>query len=138
MFLILAVIFALGIAYFATQNTAGVTIRLAQTVFPGIPLYMVMIVSMLVGMLMAWVVSLIDNVGSLFVLRGKDARIRHAQNTVHQLETRLQDLEVENAKLRGEQVTDQTIHTRDEHVESEAQPIHRRSPLFANFRSMFR
>ncbi|CAN5122113.1 hypothetical protein BH11PAT1_BH11PAT1_2240 [soil metagenome] len=140
MFLILAVIFALGIAYFATQNTAGVSIYIAQYFIPGVPLYMVMVVSLLVGMFMAWVAGLLDNIGSMFAIRGKDSRIRQTQLSVNRLEEKVHELEVENARLRGETQTEKAVHnsTVVEDVQGGSHPIHHNNPFFPNLRSMFR
>jgi len=52
--LLVGVIFGLAIAYFATQNTTPVTIHIAQYAFEG-PLYLVVMGSLFVGLLIAWI-----------------------------------------------------------------------------------
>jgi len=137
MILILAVIFALGIAFFATQNTALVTLRLANYILPGVPLYLVMAISLLMGLFVAWLVGIIDNVGTIFTLRGKDTRLKQAHTTISSLETKIHNLEIENARLKGDTVTETIIHDNQKDSLSENRTEKAHQPLFPTFRSLF-
>lgn len=111
--LIAAILFGLGFAYFATQNTDGVTLKAGGYVLPAIPAYLVILSSLLIGLIIAWILSSISWVSSMMTIRGKDSKIRHTETTVNKLESKIRELELENSKLRGEKTgisqTDRTI-----------------------------
>lgn len=100
--LLIAVISGLTIGYFATQNTTPVTIRLNDYVWEDIPLYLVMLGSLLVGLFMAWILYFARSVSSRLTIYGKDHAVKKAQDTVVDLERRVQELEVENARLKND------------------------------------
>lgn len=100
--LIIAIVFGLGFTLLAIQNTAFVVVQLAGYAWT-IPLYIVMFGSLLVGLLIAWLFNLIDWASSTLTLHGKDAQIKKEHQTVETLEKEVHRLEVENARLRGEQ-----------------------------------
>lgn len=98
--LIVTVLMGLMLAYFATFNTQAVSINLANN-FLTVPLYMLVIVSVLIGLLISAVINGIDSISSAFALRSRDSQIRQKEKTVEALETKIHELEIENAKLRG-------------------------------------
>lgn len=98
--LILTIALGVGIAYFAIQNTSGVDIRYAGYSWSNIPLYMVALGSMLVGLLLAGILSMIDGVFTMFSMLRKDRKIHQSQQTVKHLEEKLNKLESENIALR--------------------------------------
>lgn len=126
--LILTVVFGFAIAYFAIQNTAGVTVRFVNSTF-GVPLYVVIVGSLLVGLLMAWLVSIANGIGSLLTIHGKDNELKASNKTVDRLAERVRELELENAGLRGEKHVPNVV----EHVEEEP----RRAPLIERFKARF-
>jgi uncharacterized integral membrane protein len=98
--LVIAVIFGLGIGYFATQNITPITIQFADYVVEGVPLYAVILGSLLVGLFMAYLLYLARSVSSKLTMHGEnhaDTRVRQA---VANLERRVDRLESENARLR--------------------------------------
>ena len=97
-FIIIALVFGI----FATQNTQGVTITLGHLELPRIPLYIVMGVSLVIGLAISWINGLFDTFFASMQLRGKDNAIKDKQLTIQQLEKKLDKLEEENARLRGE------------------------------------
>lgn len=98
--LLIAVIFGLAVGYFATQNITPVTIRVAEYAIEEVPLYVVIVGSMLVGLLIAWILYLARSLSSTITIYGKDTEVRKARRTVVDLEHRVQELEVENARLK--------------------------------------
>jgi uncharacterized integral membrane protein len=100
--LLIAVVFGLGIGYFATQNTIPVTIRLADYALEEVPLYLVVIGSLLVGLFIAWILYVAQSVSARLTLYGRDKAVRNSRRTVAELEQRIHDLEIDNARLRGE------------------------------------
>ena len=115
--LIIAVLFGLGLAYFATQNTMTVPISLGVYQFFGVPLYLIAFGSLLVGLLIAWVIHLVGALGFLLSLKGKDAKIREREFEMSNLRAKLQALEVENSQLRGDK---RVIVEDNRHLEAQA------------------
>ena len=100
--LIIVFIFGLAVAFFATQNTRGVDVILVNSLLPAVPLYIVVLISILFGLFMGWIISLVGTVSSFFRIRGKDTEIQHSQSSVHDLEKKVHDLEIENTRLKTE------------------------------------
>lgn len=100
--LILLFVFGLGVAYFAMQNTHAVMVTLLGIPFPGVPMYMLVISSILFGLVVAWLVSMVNSISSFITLRSKDAAINQSQKAIKDLKEKAHELEVENARLKGE------------------------------------
>lgn len=98
---IITLIFAIGVAIFATQNTAAVVVNLSQY-SSLVPLYLIVLVSILVGFILAWILHLLDAFASLFTLWGKDNAIKKEKEINTQLTKKVADLEIEKAKLEAE------------------------------------
>ncbi len=98
--LLIAVVFGAAVGYFATQNTIPVTIRMAEYAIEDVPLYLVVIGSLLIGLFVAWILYVARSVSSSLAIRGKNTEVRRARETIAGLEERVRDLEVENARLR--------------------------------------
>jgi len=99
---IVLLISGLIIAFFAGQNTTPVTILLSRYQLPTLPLYMVIIGAMLIGFIISWVVSLIEGMFQVFVLRGKENIIKEDKKKFDGLNERIHELELENARLKRE------------------------------------
>jgi len=97
--LLVGVIFGLAIAYFATQNTTPVTIHIAQYAFEG-PLYLVVMGSLFVGLLIAWILYFGRSVCSKLAVYGREHALKKARQTAADLELRVRDLQAENAQLK--------------------------------------
>src|SRR5258708_4069408 len=100
--LILLIIFGLGMAFFATQNTGLVHIVLANYLISSVPMYVVVIVSLLLGIVISWFISIVDMMSSTVTIYGKDHEIKKSQETIVELKERIHDLELENAQLDKE------------------------------------
>jgi uncharacterized integral membrane protein len=99
--LLIAVLFGLGIGYFATQNTGPVTIQLGEYALRDVPLYVVIVGSAFLGLFAAWILYVARGVSSRVTIYGKDYAVKKAQRNASTLEQRVQELEAENAALRG-------------------------------------
>lgn len=121
--LIIVFLFALGVAYFAIQNTFAVHVVFASTVFHDVPLYFLVIASVLVGIILASLINSLDTLSAYMKIRGKDHRIHSDQKAIDDLQQKIHDLEIENAKLK---VKDDKI-IEEKHLEEKA-PEHR--PFF--------
>lgn len=102
--LLLIIVFLFGavLAFFATQNTAGVAINYLGYIWSDIPLYMVVIGSILVGLLLAGVITLINSFTNTFTLMGKDQKIKETSKVASDLKKRIDELEIENTRLKAE------------------------------------
>lgn len=98
---IITIIFAIAVAFFATQNTAAVIINVSQYSM-SLPLYIVVLLSLLVGFVFAWILHLMNAFASLFALRGKDNVIKKEKKTNIDLTNKVRNLEIEKAKLETE------------------------------------
>lgn len=107
--LLLLVVFGLGMAFFATQNVLGTTITIAGNTFTGIPLYVVVIGSLLLGIFVSWLISMINAISSTLTIHGKDTALHVRDEQIAELKEKIHQLELDNATLGGEQhATDQT------------------------------
>jgi uncharacterized integral membrane protein len=99
--LLVAVLFGLAIGYFATQNTTPVTIRLAEYALEEIPLYFVVVGSLLIGLFIAWILYIAQFLSAKLTIYGRDQVVRKTRRTVADLEHRVRELEVENERLKA-------------------------------------
>src|ERR1700689_574734 len=117
--LIILVVFSLGVAYFATQNTGIVHITLANFFTGGIPLYIVVIGSMLLGIFISWLISIVNYIFSTVKILGKEAKLKDAYRTIETLNKDNNDLLLENARLKGEKDSALTSQSDNKKVHSE-------------------
>ncbi len=99
--IILLIIFGLGIAFFATQNTQAIILNFMDYRIPNIPVYMVVIVSLLLGLFIGWLLNMVNAFGTFFTIRGKESVITKSNHTIEELNTKIHGLELENARLKG-------------------------------------
>ncbi len=100
--LILLVLLGLVFGYFATQNTLHIPITAAGYTIKDVPLYIVLGITLLIGFGISWIINILDSIAAAFKLRGKDSTIKNTKATVSALEKRVNELELENAKLKGQ------------------------------------
>lgn len=98
---IITLLFAIGVAVFATQNTAAVAVNLSQY-SRSVPLYFVVLVSILLGFVLAWILHLLDAFASLFTMWGKDNVIKKERKENLDLKNKVKDLEIEKSRLETE------------------------------------
>lgn len=92
--LLFALLFSFGFAFFATQNTKVVQIQIAQYLFAGVPLYIVVLGSIFVGILLAVVVNFFTSLSSLLIMRKKESAMNELKKTVVELIKRVHMLEL--------------------------------------------
>jgi|SRR3989344_6935560 len=111
--LILLVIFAIIFGYFATQNTQTITVTLYNYTISSIPLYTVIGAALLIGLSLSWLISLSGSFSTAMKIRGKESTIKDAKKNIHDLTKQVNQLEIENARLKGkveeEQVDDESL-----------------------------
>jgi uncharacterized integral membrane protein len=101
---ILTIIFAIIVAYFSTQNTAHVVISILSY-STSVPLYLVVLASLLIGFVFAWMLHLMNAFASLFAMRGKEKTIKNEKKVNSELMNKVRNLEIEKAKLESEKKT---------------------------------
>ena len=105
--LIILIIFGLGMAYFATQNTGLIHLTVANFYSGGIPLYIVVIGSMLLGIFISWLISLVNSLTASFKMRKINSQMRNANRTIDELTKKNAALLKENDSLKKEQATEE-------------------------------
>lgn len=100
--LILLVVIGLGFGYFATQNTQQFTLTLAGAPIYGVPVYIAIGITLLIGFAICWIISLSDTFSSFLTIRGKNSKIKDSKNAINDLTKRVNQLEIENARLQGQ------------------------------------
>lgn len=100
--LIVLFIFGIGVAFFATQNTQAISLTFANYSLNSIPLYIIVLVSLLLGFAVSWIISLVDVISSAFKIHGKEGTIKNANKQIAELTKKVHQLELENEKLKGE------------------------------------
>ena len=98
--ILLSVCLGLVIGYFATQNTAPVSLQFGEFVLDNVPLYVVAVGSLLLGLLIAWIFSFGRTFSASFATFGSRRQGREVDHNVTALERRVRDLEVDNAQLK--------------------------------------
>ena len=98
--LIILLVFGIGVSVFALQNTINTTISFFGYGFSNVPLYTVILGSMLFGVNAASIIGLIDSLGNAFTLSRKNREIASVSSDVAALQRRVNELEDENATLR--------------------------------------
>ena len=95
-------------AYLSKDNLTPVTMNLAQYTFSSIPLFYVIIGSLLVGLTLGYIIQIFGAIATAFLLRGNQRAIKSGQNEVLELTKRLHQLELENESLKntGSSITD--------------------------------
>lgn len=101
--LILTMLFSLLGAVFATQNTQVIQVNVGMYTYQGVPVYLVVLISILIGILFSCVVYYVNIFSSSLALRGRDLAIRDIKGHNTDLSKRLHQLEVENAELKAKQ-----------------------------------
>ncbi|HVA97144.1 MAG TPA: lipopolysaccharide assembly protein LapA domain-containing protein [Candidatus Acidoferrales bacterium] len=126
--LFLLIIFGLGMSYFATQNTGAVHIVVGNNYIGGIPMYILVIGSLLLGIFISWLISLIDTISSGATLHGKVNEIKKAEDRIDNLQQKNHDLEIEVTRLRTEITSSKT----NESSEQSTGRVIDTSPSFLN------
>lgn len=135
--LIILLLFGIGVSVFALQNTLPTTVSLFGFIFTSIPLYTVILGSMLFGVIAASFIGLIDSLGNAFTLSRKNREIASAGSDVTALQKRVRDLENENAALRQDKR--EIVIDKNHEIERKNDEIRATRPSFLdNLRHSFR
>lgn len=77
-----------------------VSVNFGPYVFSGVPLFYVIICSLLTGLVLSYVINLVHAAFASLKIRGKEKEIKKNKNEVLELTKRVHQLELENEKLK--------------------------------------
>lgn len=121
--LLVTAIFGFLFALFATQNTSPASIAAGPWQLNNIPVYWIVLGSLLGGLFISWVITFFEGVAASWALRKKERQLKQTQHSVEELNQKLHDLEVENAQLKNTEVN----HTSEEIVIPQHEEHHNNS-----------
>lgn len=87
--------------YLAQNNLMLVTLRLGSYVFSDIPLFYIIIGSLLTGLGLAYLIYLFNSIFTAFTMHGKDNKIKQGKSENVDLTKRIHQLELENERLKN-------------------------------------
>jgi uncharacterized integral membrane protein len=99
--LILLLIVGSVLVYISKFNFTPVTVNLGFYTFSNIPLFYVIVASMLIGLVLSYIVYLINSISTSFTLRGKNKEIKKEKDEVLELTKNVHQLELENEKQKN-------------------------------------
>jgi len=97
--IILSLIIGSLFVFISRFNFQLVSVNLGFTVFTGIPLFYVIVGSFVIGLILSYLVSLIQSVSTSFTLHGKNVEIKKNKDEILELTKRVHQLEIKNEKL---------------------------------------
>ncbi len=98
--IILILVAGSALVYLSRFNYTPVTVNLIWYTLSDIPLFYVIIGSLLVGLVLSYLVYLINEISTSMTINGKDNEIKKNKNEVLDLTKRVHQLELENEKLK--------------------------------------
>ena len=98
--LILLLVVGSALVYIAQFNFMLVTVNLGFYTFSDVPLFYVIVASLLVGLIVAYMDYLAQVISTFFTIRGKNNEIKGKKDDVLELTRRVHQLELENEKLK--------------------------------------
>ncbi len=98
--LILLLLICLIFGVFAAQNTQLVTVTFFNFVWKDVPQYLLMVLPLILGLAIAWIISLFGSFSHMLTVRKKDNTINQTQKSATELSKRVNELELENADLK--------------------------------------
>jgi uncharacterized integral membrane protein len=99
----LLVTVALGVAFaiFSTQNTEPVSVNLVFMQIPAVPLFLVVLIPLLVGLLTSFLIHSISSIASSIAMDEHEREIKGTKEENAELAKRVHKLELENTKLKA-------------------------------------
>jgi hypothetical protein len=99
--LILLVVVGGVMAYLSQNNLTLVTVHLGTYAIPAIPLFYVIIGSLVAGLGLAYLVYLVNSIFTAISIHGKDNKIKQGKSDIVDLTKRIHQLELENERLKN-------------------------------------
>lgn len=105
--LILILIVGAVFVYLAQNNLTLVTLHVGATGITNIPLFYIIIGSLLTGLILAYLIHLVNAIFVAFSMHRKNTKIKQGKNTITDLTKRIHQLELENEKLKNDFTVDE-------------------------------
>lgn len=100
-----------ALTYISRYNLELVTVNMGVYTIANIPLFYVIVGSVIGGMILSYVLQLIRNIATYWEIRGKSKEIQSGKEEILDLTKTVHQLEIENEKLK---------HTGSQPVDSKA------------------
>jgi uncharacterized integral membrane protein len=99
--LILVLVVGAILVYISKYNFLPVTLNLGFRSFSNIPLFYIIVGSVLFGLVLSYLVSLVRAIANSRTLRGKNKEIKKNKEEVLELTKNVHQLELENEKIKN-------------------------------------
>lgn len=100
--LFLAIVLSIIFSIFATQNTGLITLYFYSYSLQNIPIYLVILASILSAFVISLLVQVIKNLSSGMTISNQKGRIRVLKRELAEVTKDLHKMELENAKFKNE------------------------------------
>ncbi len=96
--LILLLVAGSALVYISGYNFTPVTVNFGFYAISNIPLFYVIVGSVVAGLLLSYLINLIPAISNFFALRGKNREIKKGKSEVLELTKQVHQLELENER----------------------------------------
>ena len=100
--IILIVLFASLFGYFATQNTADITLHFYKYTTHPLPIYLIILISIGIGLVVTMIINFLRWFTTNMKLSKKERELKKTEGEVNELTKTVHKLELRNTKLEGE------------------------------------
>jgi uncharacterized integral membrane protein len=105
--LILMLLVGSGLVYISKFNFTPVSVNFGLYKFDDIPLFYVIVSSLVVGLALSYLIHLTSEISNSFKFRGKDKEIKKNKDEVLELAKRVHQLELENEKIKNGSIVEE-------------------------------
>ena len=98
--LILLLVVGSLLVYVSKFNFVPVSLNLGFIAFTDIPLFYIIVGSLVIGLILSYIIYLVNSISTALTLRGKEKEIKVYKDEVLELTKRIHQLELENEKQK--------------------------------------
>lgn len=99
--LILFLVVGSGLVYISKYNFTPVSVNLGMYTIANIPLFYVIVGSLVIGLVLSYLVYLVHSISTSFKFRGKDREIKKNKEEVLELTKSVHKLELQNERQKN-------------------------------------
>ncbi|OGM15685.1 hypothetical protein A2V56_02095 [Candidatus Woesebacteria bacterium RBG_19FT_COMBO_42_9] len=100
--LVVTVLFGLGFALFATQNTGHTAINVGPYALAEVPVYLVILASVILTLLVTGFIYLLKSLSTSMTISEKEDELKKTKDELAEITKQAHKLELENTKLKAE------------------------------------
>lgn len=100
--LFLAIVFSIAFSIFSTQNTAPIVLHFYSYSTPNMPIYLVILISILTAFLLSLVAQLLKSLSSGLTISSQNNKIKELKQELAEVTRNFHKIELENAKYKAE------------------------------------